>query len=111
MNRFCYLVLFLVVMASLGCSSLPGKIKKLELGMTPEQVKDTAGEPYAIRAAKVYDDGHTEEVWEYLANFSLYPKDYWIFFENAKLVQWGEPGDFAGSRLQAVKEYQPVKKE
>jgi hypothetical protein len=97
-----------------GCNTLSKKIKKLELGMTPDQVREQAGSPYAIRAAKVYDDGRTEEVWEYLSRYALYPKDYWVFFENGKVVQWGEPGDFSGLTSLTgevpVKDYTPVKK-
>jgi hypothetical protein len=29
----------------------------------------------------------------------LYPKTYWVFFENGKVVQWGEPGDFSGQQI------------
>ena len=32
-----------------------------------------------------------------------------IYFENGKVVQWGEPGDFSGSTAAAVKEYNPNK--
>lgn len=114
MKHFFPLLIVLVVAFVTGCASTPTKVKKLELGMTPEQVKKKAGEPYAIRAAKVYEDGHTEEVWEYVARFALYPKDYWVFFENGKVVQWGEPGDFSGMTTKSgevpVNEYAPLKK-
>ena len=41
--------------------------------------------------------------------FTWEPKVYWIYFENGKVVQWGEPGDFSGSAASAVKEYNPNK--
>lgn len=114
MNRILMLLVGLMMLAGLGCATTPRKVKKLELGMTPEQVKDAAGDPYAIRAAKVYEDGHTEEVWEYISRFAINPKDYWLFFKDGKLVQWGEPGDFSGITSKSgeipVKEYAPVKR-
>ena len=92
-----------------GCATPSQKIKNLNLGMSPEQVTQTIGEPYTIRAAKVYEDGRKTEVWEYTSGFSVNPKTYWIFFVNNKVVQWGEPGDFAGKSGTSVPvdEYKP----
>jgi hypothetical protein len=92
-----------------GCSSV--NVGKLQLGMEPEAVQEAIGKPYTIRAAKVYP-GNDEwaEIWEYLPPvFTLNPKTYWIYFENGKVVQWGEPGDFSGGKVTAVKEYNPNK--
>ena len=114
MKQLIPLLVCVALLSFAGCATTPRKIKKLELGMTPEQVKKSAGEPSAIRAAKVYEDGHTEEVWEYLSSFAVNPKDYWLFFKDGKLVQWGEPGDFSGLSSRngeiPVKEYAPVKR-
>jgi len=100
----------LVLVAVLtGCSSV--NVGKLQLGMEPEAVQEAIGKPYTIRAAKVYP-GNDEwaEIWEYLPPIlTLNPKTYWIYFENGKVVQWGEPGDFSGSTASAVKEYNPNK--
>ena len=72
-------------------------VSKLKLGMTPDEVLKQIGKPYTIRAAKVYEDNEWTEVWEYLAPALTWnPKNYWVFFENGKVVQWGEPGDFSG---------------
>lgn len=91
-----------------GCSTV--NVSKLQLGMECDQVKEAIGKPTAIRAAKVYADEETAEVWEYLPPmFTWEPKTYWVYFENGKVVQWGEPGDFSGSTASAVKEYNPVK--
>lgn len=91
-----------------GCGTPSGKIKQLRLGMTPEEVRDEIGKPTTIRAAKVYEDGQTQMVWEYLSGISIRPKDYWVFFENDRVVQWGEPGDFSG-RATSVEDYKAVK--
>lgn len=87
-----------------GCSTPSHKIGDLRLGMTPDEVLDVMGKPYAVRASKLYRDGNFVEAWEYIPSvFSValfadrYDKTYWTVFEGGKLVQWGEPGDLSGS--------------
>lgn len=93
-----------------GCASWNVDISRLQLGMEPEQVQEAIGKPFAIRAAKLYNDEEWSEVWEYLPPaFTWEPKTYWVYFENGKVVMWGEPGDFSGSSASAVKEYNPNK--
>ena len=93
-----------------GCASSNAKVGKLQLGMEPEAVREAIGSPYSIRAAKVYEGEEWTEVWEYLPPaFTWNPKTYWVYFENGKVVQWGEPGDFTGSSVTAVREYNPNK--
>lgn len=101
-----------IAVLSAACSSTSQKTMKLKLGMTPDDVKKEIGDPTTIRAAKVYEDGRRAQVWEYAPTFALTPKTYWIFFENDKLVQWGQPGDFAGKSGSSVPvdEYTPLKK-
>jgi hypothetical protein len=86
-----------------GCATPRFPMDKLKLGMTPDEVVQQVGKPYTIRAAKVYEDKRTVEVWEYLPRFfTLYPKAYWVYFEDGQVVQWGEPGDFSGRAGGAV---------
>ncbi|HMO51074.1 MAG TPA: hypothetical protein PKE26_07545 [Kiritimatiellia bacterium] len=102
----------LVMVLAVGCTTPAKKIKEIRLGMTPEEVLDVMDKPFTIRAAKVFQDGYTTEVWEYQPRFfEVNPKVFWIYFENAKVVQWGEPGDFAGKsgRAVPVDEYKPFK--
>lgn len=108
---FCLAMAALFAAPLTGCVSRNVKVSRLALGMDPEEVVDTIGRPFAIRASKVYaDSGETSQVWEYLPPvFTSSPKTYWLYFENDKLVQWGEPGDFSGSPAAAVKEYNPNK--
>jgi hypothetical protein len=87
-----------------GCVAPSQKVSRLRLGDTPDDVLQKMGKPFAVRAAKVYEDTETSEVWEYIAPvFSLgffsddYDKTFWVMFENGKVVQWGVPGDFSGS--------------
>jgi hypothetical protein len=113
-KQFSYLVLMVIAVGVLvGCSTPAKKVKNISLGMTPEEVRDQMGDPYTIRAAKMFEDGQSTEVWEYQPQFMEFnPKTFWIYFENRKVVQWGEPGDFAGKsgRTVPVDEYRPFKK-
>lgn len=113
MKKLLQVVVFMAMAASLvACASTAQKTKKLKLGMVPDDVKKEIGEPTVIRAAKVYEDGRKAQVWEYNPSFSFSPRTYWLFFENDKLVQWGQPGDFAGKSgaFVPVDEYSPLKK-
>lgn len=109
----CVKLLMAGVMAAVlvGCASPAKKIKDVRLGMTPDEIMDAMGKPTTIRAAKVYEDGQTQQIWEYAEHFALEPRDFWIFFENEKVVQWGQPGDFAGKTGQKVPvdEYRAVR--
>lgn len=94
--------LIVLAAALAGCATPSTKISRIQLGMTPDEVLMTMGQPFAVRAAKTYEDGTTSQVWEYVppvfssAAFSdKYDKTYWIYFVNDKVVQWGEPGDFS----------------
>ena len=96
-----------VLAVAVGCATPAKKVKNLRLGMTPDEVREELGKPTTIRAAKVYQDEQWTEVWEYLPPLiSLNPKSFWIIFENDRLVQWSEPGDFNTART-SVKEYSP----
>ena len=93
-----------------GCASWNIDVSRLQLGMEPEAVQEAIGKPFAIRASKVYEGEEWSEGWEYLPPvFTWTPKTYWVYFENGKVVQWGEPGDFSGAPASAVKEYNPNK--
>lgn len=109
--RRCVLVLC-VLLFSAGCTTTTNvKVARLKLGMTPDEVIRQIGKPYTIRAAKVYEDNEWAEVWEYLPpSLTWNPKTYWVYFENGKVVQWGEPGDFTGGSGANVSEYSSQKR-
>lgn len=93
-----------------GCASPKSTISGMQLGMTPVEVQDIMGTPDVIRASKVYLDGQTSTVWEYHPLFfELNPKTFWITFQNERVVQWGEPGDWAGKsgKTVPVEDYKP----
>ncbi len=112
MKKLGLVLLFGLLMAyATGCSTSNVNVSKLKLGMTPDEVIKQIGKPYTIRAAKVYVDNEWTELWEYLPPvFTWHPKTYWIFFENGKVVQWGEPGDFSTGTEKAAGEYSGQKK-
>lgn len=112
--RFIRWFVIVVCVAGLAaCSSPKGRVKNLRLGMSPDEVKKAMGEATTIRASKVFADGQTTEVWEYLSGLSLNPKDFWVFFENGKVVQWGQPGDFTGKPAgnASVEPYKPTRED
>ncbi len=89
-----------------ACASWNVNVSKLQLGMEPEAVREAIGKPFTVRASKIYKDQEFAEIWEYLPPvFTWTPKTYWVYFQNGKVVQWGEPGDFSGSTAAAVREY------
>ena len=93
-----------------ACANWNVDVGRLQLGMEPEAVREAIGKPFQIRASKIYAGEEYSEVWEYLPPaFTWTPKTYWVYFENGKVVQWGEPGDFSGATAAAVKEYNPNK--
>ncbi len=97
------LVVVLGMVFLAGCASPARNVKAVRLGMSPDEVEDVMGEPYTVRASKMYENGEWTQIWEYMPPlFTLNPKTFWIYFENGKLVQWGEPGDFAGRSGTAV---------
>lgn len=103
------LLALLAVLLLSGCASWNTHVGRLQLGMEPAQVRDAIGEPFTIRAAKLYSNDEWAEIWEYLPPaFTWNPKTYWVYFENGKVVQWGEPGDFTGSSS-TISDYTPSK--
>lgn len=99
-----------VVVLTVACSTPSKKISGMQLGMTPVEVKEVMGEPNVVRASKVFDDGQADSVWEYSPRFFEFnPKAFWITFRNDRVVQWGEPGDWAGKSGKTVptEEYKP----
>ncbi len=92
----CMAMLSVLVVA--GCANPSGKTAALKLGMNPEAVVGEMGEPSSIRAAKLYSNDEWTEVWQYDSPvLSIDPQTVWVYFENGKVVQWGKPGDFAGT--------------
>jgi hypothetical protein len=80
-------LLSVLVVGLAACSSLDARTKKLQLGMTREQVVKTLGGDYSMVGAKKDADGSATEVLRFGEK-----KDQGLFayFQNGKLVQWGD---------------------
>ncbi len=120
MRKSLYLALgAMCVVVLVGCSTPAQRVSNIRLGMTPDEVFEEMGRPYSVRAAKMFADGTYQEVWEYIPSiFSValfadrYDKKYWIYFDDGRVVQWGEPGDLTGSATvdpdeAVIQEYRP----
>lgn len=103
------------------------KFIQLKLGMQKSEVIDTIGEPRILRGSITNKYGQTIEVWEYrvkmpnddsagqiigksiftiltfgagAATFRTHKEDYWLYFVDGKLVQWGQAGDWNDAQKQ-----------
>lgn len=101
MNKIYTTIFVLATVCLFGCTTPDRYISDLRLGMTYDEVTEAMGRPFAVRAAKMFEGEEWADVWEYRPPiFSLaaltekYDRTYWVSFENGKVVQWGEPGDF-----------------
>ncbi len=115
------LLLFVVFLFS-GCATSASKLRTLSVGMAKNDVVNNLGEPTVVRGSMVNKSGQTIEVWEYiLAGEADYSpgkvisktvltvvtlgmaadewarpeQQYWLFFHQNRLFQWGRPGDWA----------------
>ena len=93
-----------------GCIHPVKKLYRMQLGMTPDQVEEQLGRPYAVVASKVLADETTTMVWEYWPPFfALDDSKVHITFENDRVVQWGKPGDYGTGAGSGIREYKPQK--
>lgn len=70
----------------------------LTIGDTKEKVQETLGEPINVIGSKKFENGFVE-VWSYEKWHASFGRDrleqeYWLYFLNGKLAQWGRPGDW-----------------
>ncbi|MGE9294936.1 MAG: hypothetical protein ACQKBV_01410 [Puniceicoccales bacterium] len=90
-------LLSLLALAFVGCSSFSSRMQDLSFGMTKEEVTDELGTDYSVAAASMNKQGQRVEAWKYQKS----EKDpaYFVYFVNGKLAQWGE-----ASALRAIPE-------
>ena len=76
-------------------------MSKISLGMAEKKARKTLGEPEDVIGSRYYEGEHVIKVLQYLeAEFSYtgdkdrLKKDYYLYFLDDKLVQWGRPGDW-----------------
>ncbi len=65
--------------------------------MTKQEVRHKLGEPYNGIGSKRFQYGIVE-VWEY-RRYNIWTgwleEQYWVYFLNDNLEQWGRPGDWS----------------
>jgi hypothetical protein len=112
MKKLLLLIPILIVMSDLtGCRHPVRKLKNIQLGMTPDEVEEHMGAPYAPRSSKLFEGEETTLVWEYRPPFVSNNDDrIHIIFENDKVVQWGVAGDYSTGDEINVREYKATKK-
>jgi len=76
-------------------------MSKVTVGMSEEEVRNILGEPADVIGSRFYEENHIIKVLQYLeAEFSYWgthdrlKKNYYLYFLDNKLVQWGRPGDW-----------------
>ena len=75
-------------------------MSKISVGMSEEDVRKILGGPADVIGSRFYEGGHVIRVLQYLeAEFALdihdrLKKNYYLYFIDGKLVQWGRPGDW-----------------
>ena len=114
-------VIILFSFFAANCVTGAHNLKKVSLGMNKNQVETQLGEPTVVRGAIMNKYGQVIEVWEYrlamptddsageiigkstltlitlgmgAVAFKGKRKDYWLYFYDNKLVQWGQAGDW-----------------
>ena len=115
------LIIAVSLSSILGCSSTKStkRLSRISLDMTKDEVRDNLGEPTVVRGSLKNKHGEVIEVWEYelavpssgaqkvgkgmgaivtlgvsLAADTRDKGDYWLYFSDGILVQWGKAGDW-----------------
>lgn len=71
----------------------------LNIGDEKQQVVSKIGNPLNVIGSKKFEKG-TVEVWVYekwyaRMGYDQKEEEYWLYFLNGKLEQWGRPGDWS----------------
>ncbi len=72
----------------------------LNVGMTEDDVRSAIGRPADVIGSKIYEDGHVMRVLQYMeiefgwGSYDPVRKNYYLYFADGELVQWGRPGDW-----------------
>ena len=124
LNKMYLLLLLLFLVSITACvSGLPksSQLRQVSLGMSKGEIVDALGEPAVVRGSVRNKFNQVIEVWEYAlelpyqdsageiigksaftvltlgvgaTRFKAGIKNYWLYFLDNKLVQWGETGDW-----------------
>ena len=93
-----------------GCTHPMRKLHRLQLGMSPDEVREQMGDPYSVRSGKIFKDEQTTSCWGYWPPlFTFNDQKIHLIFENDRLVQWGVPGDYGTGSASKITEYKETK--
>lgn len=117
------ILVLLLCLGLAGCATVQSarKLRQINLGMSKEKIVETMGEPTVVRGAITNKFNQVVEVWEYKIDKGKSAKrragevfftlttfgfgspvllthgeicNYWLYFHDNKLVQWGQAGDW-----------------
>ena len=116
------LIIILLVVGLVGCATSSKRLQEVSLGMNKKEVSESLGEPDVVRGAIRNKFNQVIEVWEYklalptddsagtiigksvftiltfgmgAATFRGERRNYWLYYYNDELVQWGQAGDWS----------------
>jgi hypothetical protein len=114
-------IMLMLTIFMVGCATDSSNLSEVSLGMTKQEVRERLGSPTVARGALMNKYGQTVEVLEYklamptdetvgsvvgksaltvltlgvgAAMFQGQRRDFWLYFHDGKLVQWGQAGDW-----------------
>jgi len=114
-------LILLISIFMAGCATDSSNLSEVSLGMTKQEVRARLGSPTVARGALTNKYGQTVEVLEYklamptdetvgsvvgksamtvitlgvgAVAFRGERRDFWLYFHDGKLVQWGQAGDW-----------------
>jgi len=110
MKKILILAILGVILCSNGCTLLNRDFDKygknykkipfqlISLGDNKKNVKEKLGEPVNIIGSKQFEEGFIEvwsyEKWDARMGWDVLSQEYWLYFLDDDLAQWGRPGDW-----------------
>jgi hypothetical protein len=86
-GRFSATLTALLLLVLAACSSMDSRTRKLQLGMSRAQAVKILGSDYTVAGAKKDSDGSALEVLRFGEKKDV---GLFLYFNNDKLVQWGD---------------------
>ena len=73
-------------------------LHKLNLGNSKNDVEQQLGKPINVIGSKRFEEGVIEvwsyEKWQAMPGRDRKEEEYWLYFLDGRLEQWGRPGDW-----------------
>ena len=104
------LIVLVVILCNSGCTLINRDFDKygknykkipfqlISLGDHKKNVKEKLGEPVNVIGSKQFEEGFIEvwsyEKWDARMGWDVLAQEYWLYFLDDDLAQWGRPGDW-----------------